>query len=235
MSDTNELADDLRRFERLLVAGEVAPKVVTRTIAELRDHYEDLRLSHSEAEARTKLGSFDAIASDLLSRRELLSWSARYPWLIYGLLPTVAVAIAIVAAATTVGYGWLAVEWYVGTKLLPPEFVHAVINAIFWSIAHVFPVVLAVVIGSHALKASRPLFWPILGLTVLCLVGGGLDFSANWPDAPDGPRTIQVGIAYGPPFPDLPQAVLYGVMNLAIAVCLIALLTKVRTAAPRKY
>ncbi len=228
MSERNELAKDLRSLEKSLVAGGVAPKVIARTIAELRDHYEDLRLDHGKAEARSKLGSFDAIASDLILRRELQSWPARWPWLIYGLLPIVTVAGAIVVAASTVGYVWLGLEWYVGAKVVPPQTIHLAVNAFFWSVAHVLPVGLAVVIGVHALNTRRPLVWPIAGVIALCLAGGALDFSAHWPMPPDGPRTVQVGFSYGPPFPDLPHAVLYGVMNLAIAAGLIALATKVR-------
>jgi hypothetical protein len=71
-----------------LLRGGVAPAYVERTIAELGDHLCDLEAaarasgcSDEEAAriARATLGDQRAIAAAVLSRRELLDWSVRYP------------------------------------------------------------------------------------------------------------------------------------------------------------
>jgi hypothetical protein len=229
MSDASKFQSDLDQFVQALLRGGVAPKVIGRTVEELRDHYDDLCESQTPDEARRQLGSLEEIAADLIARKELQSWSARWPWLMYILLPVAGVICAIVLGAVSVGYSWRAIEFFVGVTLVPAESVTAAVNIVFWSIAHVLPVALAVVVGWHAVITRRPLVWPVMGLIVLCMAGGALDFSANWPLPPDGPRTIEVGFAYGPPFPNLAQAVLHGMLNVSIAAGLIALSTKMRT------
>jgi hypothetical protein len=71
-----------------LLRGGVSPLYVERTILELTEHYEDLEddalgagMSAEDA-ARTavaRLGSDQTIAAAVIARRELLSWSHRWP------------------------------------------------------------------------------------------------------------------------------------------------------------
>ena len=79
------------RFEWLrleLLRSGVATVYVDRTITELAEHYADLEsagraagLSPADAAATAAvtLGDERAIVAAILSRRELLAWSARYP------------------------------------------------------------------------------------------------------------------------------------------------------------
>ena len=79
------------RFEALrleLKQGGVAPVYVERTVVELEEHYADLesaaldaglRAEEAARAARDTLGDERAIAAAILSRRELLGFSARYP------------------------------------------------------------------------------------------------------------------------------------------------------------
>jgi hypothetical protein len=83
------------RFEALrlrLARGGVAPAYVERTIVELTEHYLDLEsaaLAAGETAqaaadlARAALGDERAIAAAILSRPELLAWSARHPRFAY--------------------------------------------------------------------------------------------------------------------------------------------------------
>src|SRR5687768_6450619 len=79
------------RFERLrleLLRNGVAMVYVDRTITELAEHYADLENAaraagsspaEAAAAAAVTLGDERAIVAAILSRRELLAWSARYP------------------------------------------------------------------------------------------------------------------------------------------------------------
>ena len=76
---------ELRRY--LLESG-ISPRHVNRTIAELNDHFDDLRLearsnglSPSDAStfAETHIGEHKLIAQNILARTELKLWVYRYP------------------------------------------------------------------------------------------------------------------------------------------------------------
>jgi hypothetical protein len=78
----------LERLRLELLRGGVATVYVDRTITELAEHYADLESAaraagsspaEAAAAATTALGDERAIVAAILSRRELLAWSARYP------------------------------------------------------------------------------------------------------------------------------------------------------------
>lgn len=71
--------DELR--QQLLDAG-VAPREVRRTIDELSDHLEDIRMAERGIDvdiALARLGSLQVIADQILAQRELRTWPYRYP------------------------------------------------------------------------------------------------------------------------------------------------------------
>jgi hypothetical protein len=92
--------------DRLLRAG-IAPRHVRRYVRELFDHFDDLVREEKEggagrglAETRalSRLGSDDALAEAMLSRPELRSLTARYPWAVFGLGPIVLLVLSVVGA-----------------------------------------------------------------------------------------------------------------------------------------
>jgi hypothetical protein len=75
-------------LERKLRRGGIKPEFVERTVAELRDHFEDLvdecvacgcSPDTAERRARRALGSEQVIAGAVLDRHELKHWSQRHP------------------------------------------------------------------------------------------------------------------------------------------------------------
>jgi hypothetical protein len=85
-----------RLQDRLLAAG-VAPRHVRRFLAELRDHFDDVLRdelakagSSAEQAAWARLGNEEHLAQSVLSRPELRSVTARYPWAVFGVAPIVA-------------------------------------------------------------------------------------------------------------------------------------------------
>ena len=119
--------DELRLLRRALIHGGVEPSFVTRTLAELYDHYEDieaeaLRAGYSEseasAEALARLGRARVIADEVLKRPELKSWAFRWPWVPAVLRQLVILmAVATVPAAVVVSRGPVIVRWCVSTGL----------------------------------------------------------------------------------------------------------------------
>lgn len=79
--DFEALGEELQR-------SGLAPRDVRRTVAELRDHFDDLvdaavdrgdHRSAAEAEALRQLGEVSDLAHAFNERRELKSWAYRYP------------------------------------------------------------------------------------------------------------------------------------------------------------
>ncbi len=81
--------------DRLLQAG-IAPRYVTRAVAELGDHLEDVETEASghgdteetaAAHAVERIGTIEAIAQQYVNKPEMRCWSYRYPRLALVLLP----------------------------------------------------------------------------------------------------------------------------------------------------
>lgn len=95
-----------RLSERLLHAG-IAPRHVRRYRNELSDHYDDLVREEkangaarelAETRALSRLGTEDDLAQAMLSRPEMKSLTARFPWAVFGIVPMVIPISTAVAA-----------------------------------------------------------------------------------------------------------------------------------------
>ena len=168
--------DDLR--EELLRAG-IAPRHVRRYLTELRHHYDDLiaeERTHGirgpavDEAASARLGSNDELAAALLAKPELRSVTARYPWLIFGILPPLA-AIAglllLVLAMIRIGFA---------SGVLPAH--HQPVPAWFgWTVSGVMfainfmivPLLGAVLAWTAQRQRMKPL-WPLLGMALILML-----------------------------------------------------------------
>ncbi len=97
--------------ERLLKAG-IAPRHVRRTVRELEDHLDDLIAMQrsrgydgddADLRARALLGPDDELAAAVIANRRFRSWSARAPWLVFGLLPPALMTAGLVAFGIGLG------------------------------------------------------------------------------------------------------------------------------------
>jgi hypothetical protein len=97
---------DFDEMDRQMLVAGVSPRVVQRTVGELRDHYEDLRsellgqgvsVERAAHVASQQLGDLDRIARQAASKPELRRWSYRYPALGRFALPFLCVAALPVA------------------------------------------------------------------------------------------------------------------------------------------
>jgi hypothetical protein len=100
--------------EQLLRAG-VAPRHVRRYLAELADHFADLRAEEdrpgrspadAEAAATARLGSMDNLAKAMIEQRQFQSWCARAPWAMFSIAPALILAAAWAVALFILWSGW---------------------------------------------------------------------------------------------------------------------------------
>ena len=118
---------ELKALQRQLIRGGVAPAMITRTMGELYDHYEDLETealesgcsaAEASAEATGKLGSSHVLAREVLRHPEFKSWAFRWPWVPAVLRQFVIVtSLAAVPVLVVISRGPLIVRWCVSTGL----------------------------------------------------------------------------------------------------------------------
>ena len=118
---------EFRHLQRLLLNGGVSSAAVTRTMAELYDHYEDIEAEAIESgssqeaatvEALTRLGDVQVLAGEVLRHPEFKSWAFRWVWvpavLRHFLIVT---SFASMPVLVVVSRGPLIVRWCVSTGL----------------------------------------------------------------------------------------------------------------------
>jgi hypothetical protein len=204
---------DLTGLRMRLLRGGVAPKHVNRTLKELRHHYADLErqalsegLSQTDAAAQAvqQLGDPKLIIEAALARPELRSWAYRWPWLIYGLLPVVALALAVVGSIFGVV---LLLEFAESSSgLSPAGFANALFNEGWASIllevwrvsmVYVLPVVVAGALCIFAARRDGPILWPAIGAFLILFLGFCYDLTVIPPPAPDQLAEFGASIGFG--------------------------------------
>ena len=175
-----------RLFERLLHAG-IAPRHVRRYVRELGDHFDDLVREEkaggatrelAETRALSRLGNDDALADAMLSRPELRSLTARYPWAVFGVGPIVLLALSVV--------GGLYLELWllnqppgVFTYLTgqPPGPVTARLATRIYTVYNTLivygaPLLFAWLFYWMGSRQRMRLAWIVTGVAIICVLGG---------------------------------------------------------------
>jgi hypothetical protein len=163
--------------ERLLRAG-VAPRHVRRYLRELLDHHDDalraeLARGAPPAEAReaawARLGTEESLAQGMLERPELRSTAARFPVLVFGVVPVLTWVSAPLAV-------------HAAMSLLPEASRHVKVDAAlidtYQALCFLYTRLLPVVLGAVALHiaAGRRLraLWPLVGAGAVDVLAGTL-------------------------------------------------------------
>jgi hypothetical protein len=193
--------------ERLLCEG-VAYRHVRRLIGEFKDHHEDARRAElsagvgeadAEAAAWARLGDPDQLAASVLARPELRALSARYPRLWGGAAP-VAFWLGLVIAATVFMLGIIYALREVrlippgGSPLLAP--LQAPADVFFFLLIRVAPVVIGAALLAGALRQRSELMWPMIGLVIMAVAGGGADAGATFSLVQDVPSSLRLGVGF---------------------------------------
>lgn len=201
-----------QRFEglsqRLLRAG-IAPRQVKRLVSEIEAHFADLvselrsaGLSQAESEyqAAVRLGTEDVLIANILSHPELRSWARQRPWLAFVLLPLLALAVQFVlsmlAAVAVVAFS----TQVLGVTALYPGPVPWVVRGLQAYGVWIAPIAAAGTACFLAVRSGAPLTWPIVGCTLVALLGAATNASFEW--SPAAPRGVLSG-GVGLHFPEL--------------------------------
>ena len=172
--------DDLR--ERLLRAG-VAPRHVRRYLAELRHHHDDLLAeerthgvtgSRADEAANTRLGSDEELATALLAKPQLRSVSARYPWLVFGILPPLAVIMGLVLLVIVSQQLVVTTGAYIprqGFRSPVPTWLAWGYNGMMFAVNFLIVPLLGALLAWAAHRQRMRLIWPLLGMLLLLSLG----------------------------------------------------------------
>ena len=218
-----------RLCERLLKSG-IAPRHVRRYVRELGDHFDDLVREEKEvgasrelAETRalSRLGHNDLLAEAMLSRPELRSLTARFPWAVFGLGPVALLALGFAAAlAAEIGIIELATAYGSAIGLKPgPDAARWFTRVLLvWNTFAVYfaPLgfaALLYLVGSR--QRMRPA-WIVTGVALACILGGFQNL-IFYDTGCRGCGHLLVQSAFLPPFPHFAEGLVRAAMNLAIA------------------
>jgi len=219
-----------RLSERLLTAG-IVPRHVRRYCRELGDHFDDLVREEkaggatpelAETRALARLGSDDALADAMLSRPELRSFMARYPWAVFGLGPIALLALSVMGGLYLEFWllnhsGGIFRLWTgqgpgpVNAKLATE--VYTVYNTL---IVYGGPLLFAWALYWLGSRQRIPMAWTITGVAIVCVLGGFQDI-IFYDTGCRGCGHLIVHSDLVPPFQHFAQHLTRAALNLAIA------------------
>ena len=201
---------NLDGMKRDLLLGGIAPKTVTRLLAELTDHIDDLKAQaiaegKSELEATAyadeAIGRETEIVSGILERPELKSYSWRYPKAVF-------LAGPMLLLLGSVGLFLLSL---LGVTALYPEFFElktntsiapltkAALQSILFFNCYLLTPALAAGFCVLAKKRSIPMLWPLIGACIVAVFGSGFAYTLTWPsELAEGSLSINWGYSFLP-------------------------------------
>ncbi|MCZ0943251.1 MAG: hypothetical protein OXJ53_09360 [Gammaproteobacteria bacterium] len=206
---------DYQSLATRLLRGGVAPRRVRRIVGELQDHAQSLHADAvaegmDEADAASwafaRLGSEQQVAKEMLARPELRSWSARWPWAVYALMPPLLMAALVVLMVLALGpvidlyvVHW---EWETSPAPLPHAWFMSAVNGTLATFKYVAPLLLCAAFCSMAVLRLSRSPWLIAGIVATAVLGGSFDIYMTWEAEL---WTTSVNLFLLPPYPD-PQA-----------------------------
>lgn len=178
------------RFEGLrerLLKGGIAPRHVRRYLRELEEHYADLHAaqraagfdqSDADIRARALLGEDENLAQAMLEQRDFRSISARFPWLVFTVMPPVTMLLVIVVPLLHI-----ALLAFIGNKLLgmegvEPRWFQLLVNGIFATVNFLTIPLSALLFTIIAWRQRLSAWWVLLALGVMAplIWCAGMDF-----------------------------------------------------------
>ena len=186
-----------RQFDALkeqLLRGGIAPKHVRRYVRELEDHLDDLvreeirngaTKSAAETAAQQRLGDNDTLSRAIFDQPELKSLVARYPWIVFGVVPPLAL-LAMVTLSIVIETG--AIAW-IGTtsggSSAMPNWGREAISVWHSMLMYVAPFGIAATIGYLGIQQRMPFAWLLLGSCIVLALGSFLNIGIVWSDIPE--------------------------------------------------
>jgi hypothetical protein len=177
----------LEALGRRLLRSGITPRHVRRYLRELRDHYEDAvqeelkngaSQTTAEEAASSRLGEPDHLVESALARPELLSWSRRWPWAVYGFAPLLFFTAAFVAMIFAM-IGLLGLANNPTGRAIPTPLLE-VLRMIRLFNLYVLPVIAASGFALLAKRRGVSSAWAWVSITLITFVGAlpNVDVSA---------------------------------------------------------
>jgi len=196
-----------RRFRNLretLLRRGVALRYARRAEFEIGAHHRDLMeeaLARGESagaarrSADVAIGTFDTLIEGFASRKELQSWSHRFP-VAYGIAPILCFACLGVALMAALGAAMNAIWPHPHAAQMSAAVVRGINVAMASIFLWVLPISLAMGFGLLAYRQRISLRWPILGTLLLCSVVALVNVGFGVGGGPK-PAFLEAGIGFG--------------------------------------
>jgi hypothetical protein len=219
--------------EQLLRSG-IAPRHVRRYLRELRDHYDDavhdqlkngVSRAAAEAAAAGRLGEPERLVQSALARPELRSTVARYPRLMFGMIPALVWSVVLVLTLLVfIEFAELAISTIGYPRMWSMTFAYGAI--VF--VARVLPLILTFGMLVVAFRQRLPSRGPIVGAAIVAILAGTVDI-AFWRAASVAASSLGISSSLLPLLFDSPvtgpvrpmllaQGLIRAVLMLALAI-----------------
>jgi len=183
--------DNFAQLREQLLRGGIAPRHVKRYLRELSEHLADLTEAQAAAgfdaedaaaRARAALGPDAELADAMLKQRDFRSLSARFPWLVFGVMPPLTVIVAFfLLLPVMIILGRLGGAIGHDNKLiLPvPAWFDGTMTAIVFLANLLLGTALAFLLARIAARQRMKLVWPLLGMVLILILGMHGSFHAS--------------------------------------------------------
>ena len=191
--------------ERLLRAG-VAPRHVRRYLAELADHFADLKAeeeragrnpANAESAALIRLGSMDELAQAMTEQHQFRSWCIRAPWAMFGCAPFCVLAAAYFVACFILWSGWKIFLPGTDSPFIP---IHGLAIFYFGAGRLLYfsaPIFVGWIIALVAARQRLNPIWPSAGLTLIAVMGATAQVHTSGPTVSGGPGHVIMDFTLG--------------------------------------
>ncbi|GAA0550699.1 hypothetical protein FHS83_001275 [Rhizomicrobium palustre] len=191
--------------DKLLKAG-IAPRHVRRYARELDDHFADLLEMQKErgyeepdasCRARALLGDDEELLDAMLATGKFRALSARAPWLVFGIVPPVAIFLALLGS----GLGMAAIAAPLHSPNMPlPSWCEPAAQAVCLFANYAVGPLAILLLLVTALRQRLEGWWPVIGVMAAALLGVLTSLAVSMPHAAvKGEVSVTMGLA----FPDV--------------------------------
>jgi len=218
--------------DRLLRAG-IAPRHVRRYICELEDHFADLvalqnargyEEPDASLRARALLGDDEELTGAMLALGKFRSLPARAPWLVFGVLPPLAIMLA--AAAVGLGIATAAAPLH-GPGIPFPAWGAGLVRALCQGANYGSGPLVSLVVIAIAWRQRLSGSWPLVGVAMAAVFGAITTLAVTMPhETVKGSVAINLGVA----FPDILQSARF--LSAAVLAGASLILWKTRRSTP---
>jgi len=152
----------------------------------------------------------------MLARPGKRSLTARFPSAAFCLGPILMLAL-VVAAALLIQGGFI--FWSPPIPQWSVPWAKVSIDGLNWLATYAAPLAIAAVLCVVGITQRMTANWIVLGLAIVCVIGGFHEIGVRWSATPTQPSELYVGFGLAPPFPR--GMIIAGLYRAAINIALV--------------